>query len=214
MNVHCFTALAPKIMRSITSAVHVSVAFQPGPGMTPASAMKEFRGLWDTGATGSVISKRVVAACGLVPTGMVQVSTAGGMCLANTYLVNFGLPNGLGVPNLTVTEADMGKIDVLIGMDIISMGDFAVTHHDGKSCFSFRIPSMQRVDFGEQIRTAKTRAAAATGFKAATSGTQPPQAPRPKTILGTALRDSKRDPYSKCPCNSGLNYKFCCGKAA
>ncbi|MBI2623199.1 MAG: hypothetical protein HYW65_01315 [Candidatus Liptonbacteria bacterium] len=36
---------------------------------------------------------------------------------------------------------------LLIGMDIISMGDFAVTHADGKTTLSFRVPSMTEIDF-------------------------------------------------------------------
>jgi len=30
-----------------------------------------------------------------------------------------------------------GGIDALIGMDILGMGDFAVTHHNGNTVFSF-----------------------------------------------------------------------------
>jgi hypothetical protein len=37
--------------------------------------------------------------------------------------------------------------DVLIGMDIIGEGDFAVTHQDGKTTFSFRVPSLKTIDF-------------------------------------------------------------------
>jgi hypothetical protein len=41
----------------------------------------------------------------------------------------------------------MGKTDVLIGMDIISRGDFALTHKEGKTVFSFRYPSLATIDF-------------------------------------------------------------------
>jgi hypothetical protein len=34
--------------------------------------------------------------------------------------------------------------DVLIGMDIISMGDFAITNARGKTIFSFVIPSLNK----------------------------------------------------------------------
>ena len=38
-------------------------------------------------------------------------------------------------------------IDVLIGMDIISKGDFAVSNYNGKTQFSFRLPSQEDVDY-------------------------------------------------------------------
>ena len=37
--------------------------------------------------------------------------------------------------------------DVLIGMDIITKGDFAITNPDGTTKFSFRIPSQADIDF-------------------------------------------------------------------
>jgi hypothetical protein len=38
-------------------------------------------------------------------------------------------------------------IDVVIGMDIVTRGDFAVTNRDGRTTFSFRIPSQSHIDF-------------------------------------------------------------------
>ena len=37
--------------------------------------------------------------------------------------------------------------DVLIGMDIINLGDFAVSNHNGKTTFSFRMPSVDEIIF-------------------------------------------------------------------
>ena len=36
---------------------------------------------------------------------------------------------------------------MLIGMDILSCGDFALTHKDGKSKATFRVPSCESYDF-------------------------------------------------------------------
>lgn len=38
-------------------------------------------------------------------------------------------------------------IDVLIGMDVISKNDFAISNYNGKTQFSFRIPSQNDVDY-------------------------------------------------------------------
>ena len=37
--------------------------------------------------------------------------------------------------------------DIIIGMDIISKGDFAVSNLNGKTSFSFRIPSFGTANF-------------------------------------------------------------------
>ena len=40
-----------------------------------------------------------------------------------------------------------GPADVLIGMDIIGSGDFAVTNSENKTVMTYRIPSVSRIDF-------------------------------------------------------------------
>ena len=60
------------------------------------------------------------------------------------------------IPHVRVTEvqlipddnvADNKQPQLLIGMDIIDLGDFAVTNADGITAFSFRIPSVEEIDF-------------------------------------------------------------------
>ena len=43
--------------------------------------------------------------------------------------------------------SDDQQPQLLIGMDIIGLGDFAVTNADGKTTFSFRVPSVEEIDF-------------------------------------------------------------------
>jgi len=106
-----------------------------------------FDALWDTGADGSVISNSVVSALRLMPDGKVRICHADGMSLVNTYTVDLRLPSGVVFKNLTVTSGDLADVDVLIGMDIISMGDFALTAPGGCTKFSFKIPSTHDIDF-------------------------------------------------------------------
>ena len=51
-----------------------------------------------------------------------------------------------------MTETEFSGGDVLIGMDIISQGDFAVTNHGGITKFSFRMPSVTHIDFVEEFK--------------------------------------------------------------
>jgi predicted aspartyl protease len=99
----------------------------------PKKQVHTYSAIWDTGATGTVISKRVIEQCGLVPTGMTQVATAGGIFPVNTYIVDIMLPNNVIFPNLNVTTGDLNGTDVLIGMDIMSQGDFSVSNFEGKT---------------------------------------------------------------------------------
>lgn len=110
--------------------------------------MLPFNAIWDTGATGSVITQDVVDACGLVATGMAIVDHVDGTTQQETYLVNIGLPNAVLVYGVRVTKGKLpGDAKMLIGMNIINLGDFAVTNFNGLTKFSFRYPSVGHIDF-------------------------------------------------------------------
>jgi hypothetical protein len=115
--------------------------------LAPDVAPIEYLGLWDTGATNSVISKKVVAECGLKPTGMILVHSATESKMSETFLVSVFLPNRVAFPSVKVTVGQLIDCDILIGMDIIGQGDFAVTNYNGKTAFSFRLPSREEIDF-------------------------------------------------------------------
>ena len=127
---------------------HVGIC-EPFVGI-PTTQLKcvDFIAIWDTGATGSAITARAAQALNLQPTGLKMVYTAAGKAEKNTYLVNIMLPSNVGVQNVTVTEADLGdQIDVLVGMDIITLGDFSITNVGGNTTMSFRIPSSREIDY-------------------------------------------------------------------
>jgi len=109
---------------------------------------KFYVGIWDTGATNSVISKRIIRDFMLEPIDIAIVHHAGGVSKCYVYLVSIVLPNKVRIPTLSVTEGTFeDDFDLLIGMDIINKGDFAVTNQDNKTLFSFRYPSTEQIDF-------------------------------------------------------------------
>lgn len=108
---------------------------------------KKYISIWDTGATNSVISQKVVDESNLKPTGIAQVHSVTETKDCETFLVSILLPNKVIMPAVRVTKGEPFGCDVLIGMDVIGAGDFAVTHKDGKTTFSFRLPSMEEIDF-------------------------------------------------------------------
>ena len=83
---------------------------------------------------------------------MVQAHGVDGIHDTETFLVNIGLPNNVVVHTVTVTRGKLPGFDALIGMNIITLGDFAVTNRGGKTMFSFRFPSISAIDFMEEDR--------------------------------------------------------------
>ncbi|MCY7409415.1 MAG: retroviral-like aspartic protease family protein [Chitinophagales bacterium] len=60
--------------------------------------------IWDTGASGTAISKNVVDTLGLLPTGIKEVHTANGKVIQNTYFISIGLPNNVIIQGIVATE--------------------------------------------------------------------------------------------------------------
>jgi hypothetical protein len=112
--------------------------------------MHPFKAIWDTGATNSVITQEVVTKCGLKPTGMTECRGVHGAETVETFLINIGLPNGVGFANVEVTLGQMVGAQLLIGMDIITRGDFSITNVGGNTVFSFRNPSVATIDYVKQ----------------------------------------------------------------
>lgn len=115
---------------------------------------RPFLALWDTGATRTCISEEVAKELKLVPTGKEIINTPSGSSIQNSYLVDLLLPNGVVVQSVMVIDTKIGsqQIDLLIGMDIITLGDFAVSNFNNKTYFSFRTPSQEHIDYCQQGR--------------------------------------------------------------
>jgi len=136
-------------LRVLKNQCGISSAFDPASGGV-APPLTQFDAIWDTGATNSVITQKVIDTCGLVATGMTQVHGVHGVSASETFLVNIFLPNKVAFSGVRVTKGDILDADILIGMDVINQGDFAVTNHNGITKFSFRIPSKLHIDFVQE----------------------------------------------------------------
>ena len=140
--------------------------------------------IWDTGATSTVVTRKVVDECGLIAVSRTKIAGVDGKLRPSVvYLVDIYLPNRVIIGEVPVAEAPLTEgTDVLIGMDIITLGDFAVSSFQGKTTFTFRIPSMEKIDFVISLASSP-----------ATPG----------------IRKVGRN--AKCPCGSGRKYKNCHG---
>lgn len=142
-----FTITANGVADRVITDIEVTEAYDSASTPDPLPTIHRASALWDTGASRSVISPAVVNALGLSAVGSVMVHHAGGSGTSPTYMVNFKLPNKVGIIGPLVTESPLQGFDVLIGMDVIALGDLSLTHAGGKTCMSFRIPSIGGTDF-------------------------------------------------------------------
>lgn len=86
-----FQALTVKFTtraRTLHSELKISLPFRPDDGSNSPSDFVDCKGIWDTGATSSVITKNVVDKLGLKPISKTQVCGVNGKSIENVYLVN------------------------------------------------------------------------------------------------------------------------------
>ena len=148
-------------------------------------------GIWDTGATNSCITKELAKQLGLIPVQKSLVTGVHGSQEVNVYWLAITLNNqNITIP-LLATEAselsDDHKTGMLIGMDVICKGDFCITNFENKTVMSFRVPSVETVDYVSEIDAYNK-------------------------IVKIHQIQSKRG-IDKCPCGSGKLYKNCCGQS-
>jgi hypothetical protein len=156
VDVKAFTIQATGRIEQVLSDLEVSVAYDPNAPQDPIPTTIKTKALWDTGATKCVISKELVQALGLTPSGATKMNHAGGESTSLTYVVNFKMPHGVGFAGIIVTEfqAAPNSFGAIIGMDVICHGDFAITNVAGKTCVSFRTPSCEVVDYVREVNRA------------------------------------------------------------
>ena len=172
--------------------VATNAVIVPNQLINPNSKNKEVNAIWDTGATASAISKRVARECNLQPTGRTITHTAGGAIECNKYLIGIVLPNQMLIQNVEVTECNLYEnLDMLIGMNVILMGDFSVTNVDRKTTFSFRIPSCEEIDY---VRDSNNDIINSLNAQ-----------------IKQIEKDVKAHGSLKCDCGSKKSYKNCCG---
>ncbi|MFI3257655.1 MAG: retropepsin-like aspartic protease [Spirochaetales bacterium] len=122
---HAFTYEVPK-------KEHISIIVDVKIGISIDTANKTLystKGLIDTGASASCISKQFAEFANLKAFSMASVSSAQGNNIVPVYLVDIILPNDVIFPDLRVTEFfENPDFAVIIGMDILSRGDLSITN--------------------------------------------------------------------------------------
>jgi hypothetical protein len=110
------------------------------------------KALWDTGSTGCCIDAELAVKLGLKQYGTIGLNDSqGGHGLVSAYLIDIIFPDGASARTVTAAGVHTGgKFDIIIGMNIIALGDFALTRDKDKTVLSFRLPSSGKVvDFSK-----------------------------------------------------------------
>lgn len=178
--------------KGLANALREKVVISANTNVYPNSKYGEYICVFDTGATSSAINTKIARECNLTPITKARVSTAGGVKIQDVYLVDIKLPTGT-IQNVRATAMEeINGTDVLIGMDIITLGDFAITNVNNNTTFSFRIPSCETIDYVEQAHKLKKKI----------------KNQQLKELDTTIRKQGNR----KCPCGSGKLYRYCCGR--
>ena len=123
------------------------------PSLGKQKQVKMIKAIWDTGATLSAITPKVVYELGLIPDGKKPVIGISGLVFKDSVKVCIMLPT----MELTIEKdieaaiIDLSGAELLIGMDIIQRGDFAICNGAGKTLFTFAMPPFEdKIDLYEK----------------------------------------------------------------
>ena len=117
------------------------------------------KSLWDTGATTTGVNIDLVHKLKLRPFRKISVQGAHGKKTVDIYLIDLEIPNNIMFKNIRATGLELGEdVDVLVGMDIIMAGDFAISSEGEKTIFSYVSPPLRkRIDFESDNITKPTQ---------------------------------------------------------
>jgi len=140
----------PTVVDIIKTHCGVCGILQNADDETKIENYKQYNALWDTGASTTCISRQIVKDLKLESRSVAFNYTAGGKIISNIYCINLLLPNRIVIKGLFVACCDLDDTDILIGMDVITQGDMAISNYEGKTTFSFRVPTAEKIDFEKE----------------------------------------------------------------
>lgn len=144
---YSYTKRYEEIVPALITPCAISASWDPLEEKPEPVAVR-YQCLWDTGATMSAVTRRVATDLGLSTEALIPIRHAGGASAdVPQHYVNLQLPGGVLIVGRAVAQLPLASFDVIVGMDIISLGDFAISNLNGKTTFTFRIPSVKEFDF-------------------------------------------------------------------
>lgn len=143
---YAFDAEYKKVVREITTPVSLFSSHISAEG----KCVKTYA-VWDTGATHSVLSPEIVKELGLLPIDSCLVRGINHDQISDIVVASISLTSNLLLTGKRFSVNDIPGADVLLGMDIITMGDFVINNADGQTLFSFVIPPFKdKISFSKK----------------------------------------------------------------
>lgn len=119
----------------------------------PPTAIK-CRAKWDTGCNMTCITHDIANRLNLSTYRQWEVRTPDGLSrMEGSTLISMMIPTGQVVPSIEVCVAHMVDADILVGMDIIAQGDFALSHTStGEVIMSICFPPLMTLDLEDVVK--------------------------------------------------------------
>jgi hypothetical protein len=151
---YAFDAEYSGIPRELTTAANIFPypTFQNKKGVVTSV-------IWDTGATYSSLSPKIVQELGLKTIDTIVVHGVNNATkAADVVIASITLSDSITFTGKRFSVIEIPGADVLIGMDIIMLGDFAISNGEGKTRFSFVMPPfMNKISFTEKANDINDR---------------------------------------------------------
>jgi hypothetical protein len=108
--------------------------------------------LWDTGASMSAITPEIKDKLKITPIDKKTIAGIHSTQIADIVFITLELPNGVIKKNIKVAICNIpSNVGMILGMDIISLGDFALSNGNDQTLFSFAVPPFQeKIDFSKR----------------------------------------------------------------
>ena len=136
----------------VITTVYLNSISSQNQGRIPVNAA------WDTGAQKTIITPYLEEILNLQPIYQVFINGVHGRNQSNIVLVDVEFPNGATFKNLEAAVCPFNNdpnsdLHMLIGMDIISQGDFVLSNGGGYTLFSFASPSFPyKIDLAAEMQ--------------------------------------------------------------
>jgi hypothetical protein len=108
--------------------------------------------LWDTGASMSAITPEIKNKLRLTPVDKKTIAGIHSTQVVDIVFITLELPNSVIKKNIKTAVCNItSNVGMIIGMDIISLGDFALSNGDDQTLLSFAVPPFQeKTDFSKR----------------------------------------------------------------
>jgi hypothetical protein len=109
--------------------------------VAPDGKSKVVNAMWDTGASFSLITESVALELQLEETSVMRVRHVAGVVAASAFTASVQLQGGMSLDeHRLVSMPNIHSFDMIIGMDIIVLGNFSLLCKNGNTLFCFQYP--------------------------------------------------------------------------